>query len=122
MKKGFLLLGASLAVVLVCGTCGGGGSSSASFDLFTTAEKATPVVIPVTTTSVSVNATWSMGNTLYEIFQLIREYNNDRDNGKIDGSNMHKVLYDANTYVAQALNGCLTTEQLWRTTRSQNKQ
>ncbi|MFH1223458.1 MAG: hypothetical protein V1647_03840 [Pseudomonadota bacterium] len=87
-----------------------GGSSSSSFDLFTTAEQATPIVTPAaSTSSVHANATWTTGHTLYEIFQLIREYNNDRDNGVIDGSNMHKALYEANTYVTSAISGCLVS-------------
>jgi len=104
------LVCALFATIIIYVSCGGSGSSGSSFDLFTTAEKAAPIVTPTTTSSVSINAAnWTTGNTLYEIFQLIREYDNTRDNGVIDGSNMHKALYEANTYVTQALTGCLTT-------------
>ncbi len=106
----------SIKISLLCGalltagvyfSCGGsGGGSGSSFDLFTTAEKASPVVKPSSTASVS-SANWTMGHTLFEIYQLIQEYNNETDNGVIDGSNMHKALYEANNYVTDALRGCL---------------
>jgi len=105
MKKGIkiLLLCGALLTAVVYFSCGGSGSS---FDLFTTAEKTTPIILPSTTASVS-SANWTMGNTLYEIYQLIREYKNDRDNGVIDGSNMHKALYGATEFVSSALKGCV---------------
>jgi len=96
-----------LLTAVVYFSCGGGGSSS-SFNLFDTAEKATPIVLPSSVASIS-SANWTSGNTLYEIYQLIRRYNNDTDNGVVDGSNMHKALYEANNYVSTALSGCLTS-------------
>jgi hypothetical protein len=107
-KKSLFLLA---AVTFMIVGCGGSGSSSA-FDLFSTAEKTLPAITPsVSSSSVAIDtADWTTGHTLYSIYQLIRSYDNTTDNGKVDGSNMHKSLYDANTYVAMALQGCTNSD------------
>lgn len=122
MKKAIVALILFAAMV----NCGGGSSpsSSSSLDFYAKTEEVTPVVTPSTSASMSKDmekATWSSGNNLYQIYQLIREYIDARDAGVIDGSNMHKAMYEASSYVDQALAGCVgTTNEDGSITPSQN--
>lgn len=63
-----------------------------------------PVVTSATATSVSKTLSvkneasitnWSWGSPTFEIYQTFREYQNPRDDGVIDVSNMHKFLFEA---------------------------
>lgn len=120
-----------LFVVLIAFFAGCGGSSSGggggdgggtSFDLFTSAEDAGPVVTPtavggsisgdiVNPMITPKDAIWSSHYNLYEIFYLIREYVNSRDSGVIDGSNMYKAMYSAQEYVDETFETCAASDE-----------
>ena len=45
-------------------------------------------------TESSEDDSWQPGNPLYEVYNLIREYDDSIHNGVIDGSNMHKAMLE----------------------------
>ncbi|MBF0363642.1 MAG: hypothetical protein HQK49_21665 [Oligoflexia bacterium] len=83
-------------------------NSSSRFDYFTAAKAAGPVISPalistdmfvkdIFNNDIVTKATWSSGGILYEIYQLIRDYQYPRDEGVIDGSNMYKAMHTVNS-------------------------
>ena len=107
MKKFYLVAISSLLAVLV--SCGGGSDSGSSSnqELFYNAARQTTPAITATASadSISINA-FSPGTVEYSIYNLMRDYNNDTDNGKVDMTNMYKVLYEAGNGYDNAVRGC----------------
>jgi len=73
--------------------------------VFLAANKAGPKII-ATANSLNLNDNWESGNVLYEIFQLIREYDHEIHNGVIDGSNWYKAIFEASQAVDDAYSRC----------------
>lgn len=89
-------------------SCSSGNSSN--FEFYNTVREVGP---KITTSSSSENvqhtkhsAAWSMGNPLYDLYGLLQDYQFPRDEGKIDGSNMWKAMFEADTRVSNSLTQC----------------
>lgn len=110
MKNFFLITTLFVFVTLI--SCGGGSSSSSNggsaINFYDNAESVMPRVTASTATSISGNmrATWSSGSNLYEVYQLIRSYEYPTDEGHVDGSNMHKSMFEAESNVDYAIEQC----------------
>jgi len=94
----------TVGVIVFGGGCGSGGGISTEL-IFSAASKTAPKITP-STVSLYSNSNWESGSVLFEIYNLIREYVNERDNGKIDGSNMYMALFTASWQVSKAYESC----------------
>ncbi|MBF0443022.1 MAG: hypothetical protein HQK54_14030 [Oligoflexales bacterium] len=106
--KVFAIATVSVGMALFLGACGKKKDDDKNSEgagktvLFESVRETSPKIQP----SASLALNWGSGGTTYEIFNLIRDYNDNTDNGKVDGSNMYKALYDASMYMASAYQSC----------------
>ena len=85
---------------------------SAQNTVFTASSEAGPKVVDAEFTASLTSASWESGETLYEIYGLIREYDDSIHNGVIDGSNVYKAIHDASKSIDGTYNNCqLAAEQ-----------
>ena len=102
-----ILLAASLLFLMT--QCGGSGSSSGDDFFFTQAKLVAPVVTPTVSSAiiaVKENTSWNNGNIMYELFDLLRDYDNAKDQGVIGISNMYKTMYQTSDFYASEITSC----------------
>lgn len=112
MKKTILVLGilalviAGFFYVIGCGTLTGGGDSAGGYFFYTNTSNTTPVFKPSSTSTqalgiLNIRATatseWGAGNALYPVYFSLREFLSARDEGKVDRSNLYKLLIDVDS-------------------------
>lgn len=78
--------------ILGCATATPDDVSTASMNVYTSTKLILPVLEP--DSSGAGSRAWSSGNSAYELFNLLRDFNPATDEGKIDRSNIYKMLYD----------------------------
>lgn len=111
MKK-ILVIVSSFVSFLVVGSCGGSSGDSSKELFYNAARQTTPAITAaVSVGSVSVNAL-TPGSAGYEIYNLMRDYNNETDDGVIDMTNMYKMLYEAGNGYENAVNGCSSVAEV----------
>lgn len=107
---GLLLTGIISLVSNGCGQTGGGATTGGGYFKPKAAET-TPVFKPATASSQSVSlfkvtaqstSEWGAGNPLYTVYFSLREFVSARDEGKVDRSNVYKLLTDVDTVFASA--------------------
>ncbi len=117
ISKSILVL-VMLTVLAACGTSGistvgnpngnedGFEMASGKYAFYSAANDTTPVITASADTSLSVrdlstelsmkvSTGWESGNPAYEIFNLLREFDNDIHQGVLDMSNLYRVLWEA---------------------------
>jgi hypothetical protein len=105
---GSVCLGFVLAAA--CGGDNGGGSTGNFF--FESAANTAPVFEPnavegLLRLGIPIrSAKWDFGGVNYELFNLLREYVNERDEGTIGLDNIYKLLYQAGSFYGEAASGC----------------
>ena len=112
MKKSLLVV-YSFGLVVMLVSCGGSSGGSSDQELFyNAARQTTPAITAaVSAGSISVSAL-TPGSAGYNIYNLMRDYNNDTDNGVVDMTNMYKMLYEAGNGYANAVEGCSTVDEV----------
>ncbi len=119
MKQSSVSIAALLGIVVA--GCGGAGtdsrSAATSNAIYAAARKIAPVVTATSSSaltfqrngvdlprgSAALDMPWWSGNLGGLIFQTLRDYQYPRDEGKVDGTNLYKVLFEAgNAYENKA--------------------
>lgn len=111
MKNTSTISAMFVAVAFLLWGCGSSSSSdnqtdfdppSGEYAFYSRAVETTPFITPTDSQgSLSKDAVvasasrWESGTPAYEVFNLLREYVNPRDEGVIDVSNIYKLLFDA---------------------------
>ncbi|MFH1264061.1 MAG: hypothetical protein V1495_11540 [Pseudomonadota bacterium] len=113
MHRGFSI-GSVVFIIFGLLSCGGGSTGGGSETLFLDAAKQTaPSFAPATTSGKLAppfrNATlFGSGSPLYAAYNLMQDYEYPRDEGKIDMTNMYKVMFEAGNAYARAASQCTT--------------
>ncbi|MBF0442626.1 MAG: hypothetical protein HQK54_12035 [Oligoflexales bacterium] len=94
-------------------SCGKKDNDKGTFDsrkagalvLFDTVSKTSPKIEPGTGLSAHMGS-WTLGNRLFEIYTLIRAFVFERDDGKVEGTNIYMQLNAASSYMINAYHDC----------------
>lgn len=92
----------------------GGGTNAENF-FFDAARNTAPAITPTSAASSgstlrrSLALGWEWGNPVYEMFNALRDYDNDRDEGSIGLDNVYKTLFQAGQFYANDRAACLGT-------------
>lgn len=108
MKKTLLVL-VVIGAVLILAACNGDLKvASGGIMFYDAAVDTLPVMEPAAASRAS--SEWNFGNPVYEIFNTLREYDNDRDEGKIGLDNMYKLLFQAGAFYNDAVSSATQME------------
>lgn len=103
MKKiSWPVLVGSLALVAAVAGCGllNSGGSSFAVSFYSNAASTTPVFKPISASAsaiASAAASWESGGPLYRVYFSLREFLASRDEGRVDRSNLYKLLIDVDS-------------------------
>lgn len=120
--------GKSYLMVLLCCSlflfagCGSGGTETgttgtiADTVFYDDIDQVAPVFAAAGGTSLSsksVNAEWAAGNPLYALFNILREFDPETDQGVVDTSNLYKTMWEGRNFLGNTRTACSTiTEQV----------
>lgn len=91
-----------------------GSSSAGALALYNAVASTSPKITPSTSLVDAGNlVTTDFGQS--QIYQLIRTFNHDTDEGKVDSSNMYKALYEASAQTAGAYGNSYSSSSTGKT-------